>query len=292
MPKTIHKKFKRSKKPPTKRLVIQPWDIEVFKSLADYRFLDSSQIGALHSRSGGLRSLQLRLQLLFHHGFIDRPPSQLSYYRTRSRMIYAIGNKGADAIYEGKPELRGRIDWQQKNHEVRFPFLDHALMLSDFRVALALALKNHPTAALTSWQQGQGLKDYVSIAGRKTAIAPDALFTLEESNDLLHYFLEVDRSTMTNERFLNKMLAYWRWRAEQKHIKRFNIKHFRVLTTTISEERKENLRCITKQADSAKQGSELYLFTCEKNYSFFKPSSILKPIWQSPKNDFLHHLLE
>lgn len=292
MPITKLKQFKRSPAPPKKRVVVQARDMEIFKNLADYRFLDARQIELLHPGRGGPRYNQRRLQYLFHHGYIDRPPSQLSYYRTRGHLIYALGRKGADAIYSGEPELRGRIDWQKKNAEVKFPFLDHAMMISDFRAALTLALKDHPRAKISSWRQGEDLRDRVRLKDGKVAIVPDAFFTLEEGDDLMHFFLEADRSTMTLDRFLRKLQAYWQWWREGGHEKKFDIKSFRVLTITISPERKENLRNISRQADGRGQGSNLFLFSCEKNYSLEKPEAILLPIWQSSKDESLRHLLE
>ena len=285
-------KFKRSSRPPKKKIVIQPRDIEIFKDLADYRFLDARQIELLHPGKGGPRYNLRRLQYLYHHGFIDRPPSQLSYYRTRRRIIYALGKKGADAIYDGKPELRGRIDWQKKNSEVKFPFLDHAMMISDFRVALSLSLKKHPSARLIAWRQGEELRDHVALKEGRVAVVADAFFTIEKGKVLMHFFLEADRSTMTLDRFLRKLQAYWKWWQRGGHEKKFNIKNFRVLTVTISEDRKKHLQEISKQADSKQQGSRMFWFGCEKNYSFENPETVLLPVWQSGKDDSTHRILE
>ena len=97
---------------------------------------------------------------------------------------------------------------------------------------------------------------------------------------------------MPEERFFKKMKAYWQWWKEERHKDKFNISVFRVLTITISKGRKENLRRLTKQADDNRQGSEMFLFAYQNDYNLEEPESILKPIWQSPKNDKLHHLLE
>lgn len=271
----------------------------MFESLAAHRFLDSEQLFVLHPTNGGVRYHQRRLQQLFHHGYIDRPPSQLSYYRTRGSMIYALGNKGADVIYQDKPELRGRIDWQQKNKEVKFPYLDHALMISDFRVALAPALKKQKGAELAAWAQGEALKDYVAIRDergykRKAPVVPDAFFTIRVGDYQTHFFLEADRSTMTGERFLRKITAYWQWWKEKGHQKKHGIKGFRVLTITISDERKNNLLQGTRDffSKEKKQGAGIFLFACEKKYNQQSPAAILSPIWISAKDNNLHYLLE
>jgi len=284
-------KFKRNSRPTVSAIAIQPRDLKIFKYLAEFRFLDTRHINLLCPGSGGPRYNQRRLQYLFRHSYLDRPPSQLSYYRTRGQMIYALGRKGAAIIYGDKPGLQGKIDWQQKNHEVKFPFIDHTLMISDFRVALMLALKDHPTAKLASWRQGEDLRDKVVSREGRIAIVPDAFFTIHNNGKAMHFFLEADRSSMDQGNFFRKMVAYRQWYKEHGHEKKFNIKFFRVLTITISEERKENMRRRSKQADKGK-GSNMLLFACQKSYSLEKPEAILSPIWQSSLDDAKHSLLE
>jgi len=145
---------------------------------------------------------------------------------------------------------------------------------------------------LVSWRQGKELKDYVEVDGREIAIIPDAFFTIEDQRDLLHFFLEADQSTMTRGRFLRKMQAYWQWWKGKGHIEKFGINSFRVLTICKSDLRKENLRAVTKQADDRKTGALMFWFAAEKDIKPFLSESILKPIWQTPKDYELHELLE
>lgn len=97
---------------------------------------------------------------------------------------------------------------------------------------------------------------------------------------------------MTLKRVLTKMRAYWTWWREDGHTRKLDIKSFRVLVIAISEQRKENLREITKQADDSQQGSNMFWFTSEKSYNLDNPETILKPIWQTPKDNTLHYILE
>jgi len=87
------------------------------------------------------------------------------------------------------------------------------------------------------------------------------------------------------------MKAYWHYWQKDKQ-KQLGISVFRVLTLTEKQGRKESLRGLTKQAGDTKQGSEMFWFACEKSFDLAKPKTILDPIWQTPKNDTLHHLLE
>lgn len=283
-----HKKFVRSKDPPG-RLVIGERDLRILRALAEHRFLTSEQIFALDG--GGRRNLQRRLQHLFHLGFVDRPAQQLSFDRPQSHIVYGLGDKGADLLCERLAWPRGKVDWNAKNRQASASYIWHGLIVSDFWTVLTLALRGNP-ATVVNWQQGAELRDHVTVEGKRLAIVPDAFFTIEEGDDLLHFFLEADRSTMTLKRFWGKMRAYWEWWKDQRHIEKFGIERFRVLTITLSEPRKESLREVTRRADDLRRGSAMFLFACEKSYNLHEPPSILRPIWQCPRDRRWHRLLE
>jgi len=279
-------------------LKLQERDVRIIRLLHDFRFINSDQIKALVD--GSERGILKRLQKLFHHGFLDRPLSQIVYPLIGAqKMVYALGDKGADLLAEKFGIDRGKIKWNEKNKEAKDRHIQHTLMISHFRICLELALNNLPGTNLLFWEKEnpKELKDYVYIRdlqGRefRAPIVPDGFFGIEDQKDKMYFFIEADQSTMTNARFLKKMKAYWNWWKQGKHTKRFDIKAFRVLTITKTEKRKENLREITKKADDRQKGSSMFWFTSERNYSLQKPESILDAIWQTPKDNNYHSLLE
>ena len=280
-------------------LKLQERDIGIIRLVSDHRFLNSDHIKLLTDSSD--KAILRRLQKLFHHGFLDRPSYQLVYpLKGTQKMIYALGDRGADLLAEKFGTDRGKIKWNEKNKEVKDRHIQHTLMISDFRVCLQLALKNVPDTNILFWQKEnpQELKDHVYIEDsqgrrRKAPIVPDGFFGVQSPKGKAYFFLEADQSTMDNPRFLRKMKAYWVWgMKEKRHTKRFGIKAFRVLTITKSEQRKENLRRITQRADDRQRGSLMFWFATEKEYSSQKPESILEAIWQTAKDNKLHSLLE
>ncbi|MBA7491803.1 hypothetical protein ES702_02351 [subsurface metagenome] len=289
-------KFKR-KPEEAGGLRFQERDTKIVSLVHDFRFLNSDQIKILVD--GSEQGISRRLQKLFHHGFLDRPPSQINYLLTGTqKMVYALGNKGADLLAEKFGVDRGKIKWNEKNREAKDRHIQHTLMISNFRVCLERALDTLPDTHLLFWQKEnrKELKDYAYIKdsqGRewKIAIVPDGFFGIEDPKGKMYFFLEADRSTMTNARFLRKTRAYWTWWKQRRHTKRFGIKAFRVLTITKTKQRKENLRKITKGADDSQRGSLMFWFTSEGNYNIQKPEGILEPIWQTPKDDSFHSLL-
>lgn len=273
------------------RLPLQDRDIKIIKYVYDYRFLTSQQINLLVP--GSNQVILRRLQKLFHKGFLDRLETSL-----HEPMIYALGNNGADILATYFDLDRGKIDWTSKNREAQTPYKKHTLMIADFRINIELALKNKPNAKISNWIPEGDFKEDVYIKHEdsrkpmRIPVVPDSSFVIEDNGDELYFFLEADRSTMTNQRFLRKMKAYWRFWKEIKSKKRKGPEAFRVLTITKTEARKENLRSETKKADDYKIGSPMFWFTSRENYNTENPKTILRPIWQTPANDNFHQLLE
>jgi hypothetical protein len=284
--KYLYKRFNRNTSPKPFRL--QPQDVEVLKQLSDYRFLDTYQILALQPR--GLRNLRRRLQYLFHAGLVDRPPRQHDFLQPPGPVVYGLGNKGAEVLARALDVERGKVDWQAKNREAGFPYIEHTLMISRFRTTLTLALNSLNGASIT-WQQGPQLKAEIKLKGQRLAVIPDGYFTIQYRGQYHHLFLEADRSTMSTKRYLRKLRAYWLWWKAGGHQRKFSIPRFRVLTLTTSEKRKQSLRALARLADDGKRGSPMFLFACEKSFSIEQRATILNPIWQTAVDDTWHVLM-
>src|SRR5204862_5363678 len=86
-------RFRRASEPPAFRVTDD--DVEIIRNLAHHRFLRSTHIAALTSRS--LDRVNDRLSRLFHAGYIDRPRAQLDYYTTKGSepFVYALADRGA-----------------------------------------------------------------------------------------------------------------------------------------------------------------------------------------------------
>jgi hypothetical protein len=270
-------------------LKLQPRDIALLRDVADFRFLNSEQVLALHE--GSRRNLMTRLNLLFQHGYLDRPESQTSARLTSAHIVYSLGRKGAEQLSKDAEEREGMYR-RVKEVERTLPLMAHALMISQFRVCITLAVKAHG-AKLTRFTQGYDLKEMLRpVHGENPSLVPDAFFTLEEKGDVINFFVEADRGTMTTEKFVNKLKTYWSWRSDERLKEKLRLSRFRVLTLTPSEGRNESLRNAGKGGDPRGEGSLMFLFTSEKQYSLSSPDMILKPIWKSPKDDAPHTILE
>jgi hypothetical protein len=194
-----------------------------------------------------------------------------------------------DVLSENVAEREG-IFRRIRETEHTSALIGHTLMIAQFRICLTLALKNKPEVKLTRWVQGNDLKVLLQKRGGNPPLVADAFFVLESGEWKYPCFLEADRATMPEERFVSKLRMYWRHNREKRFQDSIGITHFRVLTITPNETRAKNLCLAAKEADDDRKGSPMYLFLSEKQYSLAKPEAILQSVWASPKGE--HGILE
>lgn len=276
-------------------------DPKIIKTVYDYRFISSEQAQAVIERSNQM--ILRRLQKLFHHNYLDRMDRQLNA-KKNIKMIYALGDRGADVLAEYYDIQKGKIDWQKKNSEVKRGHILHTLSSSDFRACLTVALRKVSGAEIPFWQREnpKTLKDVIIITKngkrQRWPVVPDNFFQIFYAGwkyPRCDFFHEADRSTMIHDNFLKKMRAYWiMWRETYlgRHRNSFEVKNFRVLTTTKSRQRRDNLIEVTRKADDDKTGSYMFWFACEQDFDLQDPLTILHRIWRTPADQELHSILE
>src|SRR4051812_10510333 len=86
-------------------------DQEIIRLVNRHRFLHSSHISTLVG--GNAQQIVRRLQLLYHHGYLERPRCQLDYYHKGGsrRMVYGIGSPGAEMLSREHGIPMGKIRW-------------------------------------------------------------------------------------------------------------------------------------------------------------------------------------
>jgi hypothetical protein len=206
-------------------------------------------------------------------------------------MVYALANRGAEVLVE-RGYLQDIGDWRKKNQDLQDRYIAHQAMITNFRITLTLAIRERQDVRLLFFQrEGPALRDWVTSSyngSRRTLpINPDGFFGLQflnlpEGKNRAFFFLEADRSTMTRERFLQKLVGYWEWFCQGGHTRKHGIRAFRVLTVTKSEERMGSLRQAVADTRELRDGLRLFWFTSEKRLSLEQPVSIFESIWNSP----------
>lgn len=279
----------RFRREPEGHIQLTERDLAILQHVHRHRFLRSTHL--LRLLDGG-QELIRRLCLLYHHQYLDRPREQIDFYSyAGSRpLVYAIGNKGADALNQVAGIPRGKVDWTAKNRSIGTLFLNHSLLVADFMVALEVACRQHPGVRLigygeilqqapeTTRRRKNPLAWSVSCVHENTRLSlgviPDQFFGLHftdkpDGANRAYFFLEADRATMPIMRtdlkqtsFFRKMIAYNETWRQQLHTSTYGIKNFRVLTLTSSAGRVHHLIAANKKVVGG-QGSKMFLFTDE-----------------------------
>ena len=267
-------------------------DSEIIRLVRRFRFVRSSHICSLIP--GSQQQLLRRLQLLYHHGYLERPRSQLDYYHKGGsrHIVYGLGSNGAAFLRRDLDPGLARVRWGEKNRAVGRVFLEHALLVLDVMVAIELGchrtgirLLTGPELAIPDKITGvhRPFRWQVKISNRlKLGVIPDHVFALEFNdqsgvNKRAFFFLEADRATMpvirkklSQTSFYRKLRAYEATWSQSIHQTQFGFHRFRVLTVTTSAER---VKSLVNACSQLERGQGLFLFADRTILE--KPSGIL-----------------
>jgi hypothetical protein len=276
----------RFERAPVRGIVLTPRDFEILRAVYRHRLLRSTHLAAL---VGGSRQAALRrLQLLFHHGYLDRPPMQLDWYARGSEpMVYAFGNRGAEILEVEDQVRRSGIRWDTKNRNLSRVFLHHTLAVAEVMVAFEIACRNRRGVQLIRPEEvlarSPASTQRLRLPFRwrvdvrhdgefhRLGVEPDRVFGLRfkgvpENRERAFFFLEADRGTMPVARkglgetsFARKLLAYWETWRQGLHRTHLGLPNFRVLTVTTNRERVEHM--VEACRSLPKGGKRLFLFT-------------------------------
>lgn len=287
-------RFERVKNPP--RMVLTERDTEILRQVHRYRLMTREQVERLlfppdHHQDHPTKTSKARkrLQLLYHHGYLERIPVPVGPGAWAWRPVYHLSRKGARLIApvaSGDTSEPGSLTVKQargsRAPEISLLFLDHLLKINDVRIAVMQAAARRGFR-VDKWLEetrlkSQEMKDYVSVAseqGRSTKVAviPDAYFVLHLGDRRAHFFLELDRATMSNQRWKTRVLAYLAYIRSGKYQARYQTRSLRILTVTTTRQRMENLRRTTARA----QGGDVFWFTTIDQVAAEKVFS--SPIW-------------
>ena len=97
---------------------------------------------------------------------------------------------------------------------------------------------------------------------------------------------------MTTKRFTRKLIAYTAYAHEKKQQERFGIKHFRVLTVTVSAIRQRNLAEAARADEHVQDArSGLFLFANAGELTLQRPQSVFEKVWTTLGDEERHALI-
>lgn len=279
-------------------------DRDIIRLVHRHRFLRSNQIVALIG--GSQQQILRRLNLLYHHGYLERPRAQLKYYELggSTSIAYGLGNKGGMLLKQEFGIPVHPDSWGEKNHVIGRVYLEHALFVADVMVAIELACRKQDNVRLiyedelAPQSERQPFQWRVKIQnGLKLGVIPDRVFALEFTDasgqsQRAYFFLEADRGTMPVTRrtlsqtsFFRKLLAYEATWAQNIHRRNLGIHRFRVLTVTTIPGRVNSL---VEASSQLKRGHGLFLFADRTILS----SDLFSAKWQTGKSGETGRLLD
>lgn len=238
-------------------------DTAIIEAVYAYRALTATQIEQLFFSPSTRTQRNLRLKLLYHHGFLLRTEQPQSLTEGRKPFVYWLDKKGAELLAINREIEVSEIDWHPRTHLVGSLFLAHLLATNDVRIAISLAADKQGFV-LDAWQDDKTLRkehvgETVTIKGaqgglEQVSVVPDGYGELDTGDHLYRFFIEVDRRTVTgaseksgSHDWARKIRAYIAYYNSDKIAAKYGSRGGRVLTVTTGEKRAANLKVITER---------------------------------------------
>jgi hypothetical protein len=220
---------------------LQPRDEALIAAVYEYRFLSRAQIQRLLG-FGCVTRVNARLRKLFDHRYLSR--RFLPAVKGSAEALYCLGPESVPIVGEKLGLDSQEIKRKRKDAlEVKDLFLRHNLLVNDVRIATVLASQDDSRFQFGRWIDQSDLR--LKVNERTAAgeyFSPDGYCQYRYEDKLYAFFLELDRSTMSNQRFVGKVYNFLEFGLSGSYRSRFAMNFFRVLVVTQTLERLLNLK--------------------------------------------------
>ena len=286
-------RYRRASSPPAMHLTDR--DVRALNAVCDMRFLTREQVQQLLFSPSTASYCKRRLALLYHNAYLDRiyVPSLNAFGSTKA--IYTLAPKGASLVArDRKLEVR-ELHWRAHHNDRELYFMRHSLAINDFRIALTLAAQERGLAL--SWSaermlRRREMKDYVDDPkhqGRRLAVVPDGYFVLEGYGHASAFALEIDRATVEEKPFKEKVRAYGEWKVTGTYERRYGTKSLRVLWVVADVSRDSTRLERIKRWTEVEGGRSLFWFAMLDDLT---PETVLDgEVWQKAGSEGRYTLL-
>lgn len=270
---------------------ITPRDARIMEALHAFDgVLSDEQIKRLFFT--GTTQMQLRMRLLFRHGYVARPDRRqrasiphMVYWLTEHGAAYVAGLSGTpfkEFAYRGEPK------WLQ---------LTHDLAVNDVRITLMEACQASRELVLDEWIPQSVFwahpdrVEFQFLDGKlgHRYIRPDGYAIVKNGSYVARLLLELDRATEHNPRFgIEKVVPGIAYIRSDSYRRRFGFNSGKWLVVTTSDRRLQNMKRATELV--AGSNARLFYFTTLDRVS---PHTIVSaPIWHRGGEDSLVTLFQ
>jgi hypothetical protein len=220
---------------------LQDGDIELLRFAHELRIAQVEHFRTLTGRSK--LALWRRLRKLRERRYLA------SAARFMQQHIYTIGSAGVPVLIEQGYAERTLAEKRVRYRELNEIGLRHALHITNIHTRLLMLTRGTPLK-IAVWREGPALWDTVLPKKGKAAIPirPDIYLGLQnmqrpEGKNMLHFFIEADRGTMSHERMVQKVIGYLAYHDDHRFGQKYpGMKSFHVITVTETRGRAASLR--------------------------------------------------
>lgn len=282
----------------------QTRDAAILQALHTYDgVLARRQIKALFWEGASPKTMERRLTLLYHNGFINMPSLEDRRIYPIPEPIVWLGWRGIlhianqlevevdDPLSSNENQLRRLekklrqlgIHWQR---EPRWSQLGHDVAVNDFRMMIEKAVSYWPSLELEQWIPESDFlsnMDVIALKNRSKGVRPDGFFVLLDNMHLINnspakarFLLEFDNGTHPMTRFgRDKAIPGMAYIRSKAYRERFGFNSGRWLVVCKSEIRMQHLKECTEKVLGS--NASYFFFTYMDNINF--KSVFSQPVW-------------
>lgn len=190
---------------------VQPRDVEIIRLVDTFRYVSTSQIARLFF--GTRRRAQARLRQLHQAGLLGYATSLVT--RGRGERVWFVTKRASD-ILPGETVTCQRI----ARKELTFGFLRHKLAVVDVYIAFLEAARE--VGGTMEWlAERQASEKFIGSRG-EVWVRPDGFLRLElPDREPILGFVEVDLSSITLSRMVQRFQAYYEYVATGRYQARY-----------------------------------------------------------------------
>lgn len=211
----------------------------------------------------GRTATQVRLMLLYQHGYLNRPDRRQR--AALPAMVYWLSEKGATYVAGLYGQSLSEFAWRK---QPRMMQVEHDLAVNDLRILINKACQSLPLFSLNQWVSASEFhadpdKIEFMLPNKSKAtrfIRPDGYCVISKSDYTSRLLFEVDRGTEDNGRItVEKLLPGLAYIRSEAYKIRFGFSSGRWVFVTTSDRRLKNMKRAAELA--LKQDAKLFYFT-------------------------------